>query len=94
MLKEELTLLETLMRRSPDPGIHTGPAGLWVWEAVMLVSAATDPCGRWPWEGGAVMSPRAHMTMPEDMSGWQNSGGVLRWRPETAQNTTTHGAVP
>lgn len=36
MLKEEVTLLETLMRRSPDPGIHTGPAGLWVWEAVML----------------------------------------------------------
>lgn len=45
------------------------------------VSAATDPCVRW-W-GGAVMFPRARMTMPEDISGWQNSGGVLRWRPET-----------
>lgn len=54
------------MRRSPDPGIHTGPAGLWVWETVMPVSVDTDPCGQWPWEGGAVMSPRAHMTMPED----------------------------
>lgn len=92
MLKEELTFLETSMRRSPEPGIHTRPAGLWVglgWREAG-VSAATDPCGQWPGggDGAAVMSPGAHVTMPEDISGWQISGWALlaagRWTPEMA----------